>query len=252
MTETGLLFLAALLIGFLVGLTGVGGGALMTPTLILGFGVNPVTAIATDLVFATLTKLSTVPVHNKQKSIDWKSARMVWAGSIPGVVIGLFLVIFFLQQSLTALTIILAAVLVLTSFSMFISFDLDLSETSRRQLSVFGGGFIGVSVATTSVGAGALGMAIFRALMPQRAARELVGTDIAHSIPLALIGGIAYLSTGLIDFQLLAVMLLGSLPGALAGARYSSKVSTVLLRRILGVVLLAAAVGVALKAGGVI
>lgn len=242
MPETLLLISTGMAVGFLVGLTGVGGGALMTPVLILGFGISPVVAIATDLLFATTTKLATIPFHNRQGSIDWKAARRVWVGSIPGVALGVMLTLTFLQSSFAALSLVLAFVLVLTSASMFISRDFNLSRISSRVISFFGGGFIGLSVATTSVGAGALGMTIFRATIGGGVAKNLVGTDLAHSIPIALIAGGAYFSEGLVDIQLLALILLGSIPGSLVGSVQSAKLNHKLLRLVIGIILCVAAI----------
>lgn len=248
MLETLLLISTGLAVGVLVGLTGVGGGALMTPVLILGFNVSPVVAIATDLLFATITKLSTIPLHNRQGSIDWMSARMVWAGSIPGAVIGVLLILTFLESSFNALSIVLAFVLLLTSISMFISGDFRMQANTARAVSAFGGGFIGLSVATTSVGAGALGMAIFRALLGGKEAKNLVGTDIVHAIPIALIAGAAYFSAGLVDSKLLLFLISGSIPGALIGSKLSSKMSSKYLRPTLATVLALAALGILSKA----
>lgn len=247
MLETLPLISTGLAVGFLVGLTGVEGGALMTLVLILGFSTSPVVAIATDLLFATITKLTTIPLHNRQDSIDWKSARMVWAGSIPGVVLGVVLVVFFLQGSLDALSLVLGFVLFLTGVSMLIPIDFNLSKKTVRPAALLGGSFIGLSVATTSVGAGALGMAIFRSLIGTRTSKTLVGTDIVHAIPVTLVAGAVYFSTGLVDIGLLMLLLLGSIPGALAGAKISNGIDTVLLRKILALVLLSAAVGLFLK-----
>ena len=247
MLETLLLISTGLAVGFLVGLTGVGGAAVMTPVLILGFNISPVVAIATDLLFATITKLTTIPLHNRQGSIDWKSARMVWLGSIPGAVIGIVLILTFLQSSLSSLSFVLAFVLLLTSASMFISFDFRMQANTARAVSAIGGGFIGLSVATTSVGAGALGMAIFRALLGGKEAKNLVGTDIVHAIPIALIAGAAYFSAGLVDLQLLNLLILGSVPGAFIGSKLTAKIESASLKRYLSLVLALAALGIVLN-----
>ena len=247
MLETLLLISTGLAVGFLVGLTGVGGAAVMTPVLILGFNISPVVAIATDLLFATITKLTTIPLHNRQGSIDWKSARMVWLGSIPGAVIGVVLILTFLQSSLSSLSFVLAFVLLLTSASMFISFDFRMQANTARAVSAFAGGFIGLSVATTSVGAGALGMAIFRALLGGKEAKNLVGTDIVHAIPIALIAGAAYFSAGLVDLQLLNLLILGSVPGAFIGSKLTAKMESASLKRYLSLVLALAALGIVIN-----
>lgn len=247
MLEALLLISTGLAIGFLVGLTGVGGGAIMTPALILGFNISPVVAIATDLLFATITKLSTVPLHNNQRSIDWRAARMVWAGSIPGVIVGVILILTFLQASYTVLSLILAFVLLLTSVSMLTTHDFKISSDLAPKVSIFGGGFIGLSVATTSIGAGALGMAIFRTLLGSKTTKNLVGTDIVHAIPVALIAGASYFSAGLVDLQLLLLLISGSIPGALIGSRLTSQLKADFLRTIVGVLLITAAVGLVAK-----
>ena len=250
MHEIVLLVLSGLLVGFLVGLTGVGGGALMTPILILGFNTHPVIAIATDLLFAAITKLATIPLHSKRGSVDWGSARMMWAGSIPGAVIGTLLVITVLQTSLDFLGFILAFVLSVASASMFMFRDFELRTKRAPVTSALGGGFIGLSVATTSVGAGALGMAVLRATMGGVHVRKLVGTDIVHSIPLVVVSATAYASLGFVETGLLLTLLAGSIPGALFGAISTGRINSTALRVILGIMLAISACGIFLKALG--
>ena len=234
------LIAVAALVGYLVGLTGVGGGALMTPILILGFGVSPIVAIATDLVFATITKIFATLVHSSKKEVDWKTARTLWTGSIPGVIIGLGFVVSIGTQIETTITWLLAAILILTAFSMFFSKTISLPGKPVTQARL-GGGFIGFAVSTTSVGAGALGMALLRVLLGNRNPHRLVGTDLVHAIPLALLGGAGYGIAGLIDSNLLGLMLLGAVPGSIAGSFSSLKLNSGVLRTVLAAALLAAA-----------
>jgi uncharacterized membrane protein YfcA len=172
---------------------------------------------------------------------------MVWLGSIPGAVIGVVLILTFLQSSLSSLSFVLAFVLLLTSASMFISFDFRMQANTARAVSAFAGGFIGLSVATTSVGAGALGMAIFRALLGGKEAKNLVGTDIVHAIPIALIAGAAYFSAGLVDLQLLNLLILGSVPGAFIGSKLTANMESASLKRYLSLVLALAALGIVIN-----
>ena len=237
------------LVGYLVGLTGVGGGALMTPILILGFGVGPLVAIATDLLFATITKVFATSVHSSKKSVDWKTARTLWTGSIPGVIFGLGFVVLIGTQIETAITLLLAAILFFTAFSMFFSKTISLPGKPVTQARL-GGGFIGFAVSTTSVGAGALGMALLRTVLGDRDPHRLVGTDLVHAIPVALLGGAGYAIAGLLDANLLGLMLLGAIPGSIAGSFSSLKLKRDMLRPVLATALLVAAILVFLNSIG--
>jgi|AntAceMinimDraft_12_1070368.scaffolds.fasta_scaffold26191_2 hypothetical protein len=243
------LIVSAFFVGALVGLSGVGAGAVMTPLLILFFSVPPVVAIATDLIFATLTKLVSAAIHSRRDSVDWIAARSIWKGSIPGVLIGILVVIYFGTQFDFLLTFFLSVVLIFTSISML--GGVKLGGASAAKSSFFGGAFIGFSVATTSVGAGALGMVLLRRQIGDENPRKLVGTDIIHAIPIALIAGLSYAASGLVNFPLLGVMLMGSIPGALAGSLFSNKLSPEHLRRVLAAVLMVAAISVLMKSFGV-
>lgn len=244
------LVFAALLVGMLVGLTGVGGGAVMTPVLILLFGIPPVVAIATDLVFATVSKLAAALVHAGKGSVDWAVAKKIWRGSIPGVVIGVLVLVYLSQTVLVAVNFLLVGLLIFTAVSMLVS--IGVSKHSGNRLSVFGGAFMGFSVATTSVGAGAMGMALLRSMIGDKDPKRLIGTDIVLAIPTALIAGISYFFAGFLDVNLLLVMLFGSLPGVVIGSLLTGKINPIVLRKVLAVVLLIAAVGVLSNTLGVI
>lgn len=244
------LVLAAFAVGVLVGLSGVGGGAVMTPVLILFFGIAPVVAIATDLVFATVTKLVSSVVHIRGGNVDFKVARKLWQGSIPGVVIGILLLVYLASSFVVVLNFLLAGLLLVTAISMLLS--IGTIAPSNHRLPVIGGGVIGFSVATTSVGAGALGMALLRTVMGDSNPKKLIGTDVVHAIPVALIAGVSYFAAGFLDLSLLGVLLLGSIPGVVIGSLLVSRVNAGYLRKLLAVVLLVAAIGVILKAVGVL
>lgn len=252
-----LIALVAFSVGLLVGVTGVGAGALMTPILVGFFGVSLPVAIATDLIFATLTKLVAVPFHHRNGSVNWGLTKKLWWGSIPGTVVGVGIVVFVVSKEQTSwLLWPLVAIVAVTAVT------LGRRALNPDQIPVAGnksglspavaplGGFgIGSAVALTSVGAGALGMALLVRLAPPGVKpSELVGTDIAHAIPIALIAGIAYSASGLVSISLLATLLLGSLPGVVAGSLLAGRVSPRFLNGGLSLVLALAAVLVVARA----
>jgi len=240
----------AVLVGVMVGLTGVGAGALMTPILIGGFGISVAVAIATDLLFATITKITGVVIHGRAGQVDWKVSRSLWMGSIPGVVLGsallVGLVVTGAGQWLTWLIVLVVGV---TSFTLLRRALVSPSRQTHphtpapRWLAPVGGAGIGLGVSLTSVGAGVLGMALLVRLSPRDTApQRLVATDLLHAIPIALIAGVSYAYSGLVDWTLLVTLLLGSLPGVIAGSILSKFVPSRVLNLTLGVVLLALAV----------
>lgn len=241
------LIIVAVVVGLLVGLTGVGGGAIMTPVLIVFFSIQPVVAIATDLVFATLTKLVSTLVHSGQGSVNWMAAREIWRGSIPGAITGILVVLTVGSMFDAVLTTLLVLVLVYTSYSMFRSKGASGRLFDSKSSTSAGGAFIGFAVATTSVGAGALGMALLRAKLGDRNPKQLVGTDIVHAIPVALVAGSTYAFAGFMDIELLLVLLAGSIPGVLVGSLLVGRIDASWLRKFLGAVLLVAAAGILLK-----
>ena len=257
-----MLFSTAFGVGVLVGVTGVGAGALMTPLLVGVFGVPISIAVATDLIFATITKALGVGFHNRIGHINWAVARQLWSGSIPGVLVGIFILILAVDSSFTQfltwplIVLVVVTALVLAkraikgnSTAIVISKAAKLPSIRNQSLTGIGGGFgVGVAVALTSVGAGALGMALLVKLSPPNTKpQHLVGTDLVHAIPIALIAGIAYGSAGLVSWSLLASLLVGSLPGVAIGSLLSGKVPSRPMNALLAVVLLAAAILVALR-----
>ena len=242
--------ITAFLVGALVGITGVGGGAVMTPILILFFGIPPVVAIATDLVFATITKLVASVIHSKAGSIDWSVAKRIWMGSIPGTLIGIALLVYLANEFVFVVNVLLALLLLITAVSMLVS--IGVSKTTNNRLPVIGGGFIGFAVATTSVGAGAMGMALLRSLIGDKDPKKLVGTDIVHAIPIALLAGVSYFFAGFFDFGLLISLMVGSLPGVVIGSLLVSKINAAALRKVLAIVLLVAAAGIGFNSFGLI
>jgi uncharacterized membrane protein YfcA len=247
--------------GLVVGLTGVGGGALMTPILLLVFGVSPATAVATDLWFAAITKLVAVPVHHRGGHVDWQVVRRLWAGSLP-VALGVVVLVSLgaAVARVDGLTKAIGVVIMITAVGLLLGPWLnalargrriaDPERFKRRQpaLTVAGGACLGLLVALTSVGAGALGTVLLLALYPLRMTpHRLVATDLAHAIPLAVVAGSGYLIMGLVDGFMLASMLVGSIPAVLAGSLLARRISPVWLRAALALVL----AGSALKTLGI-
>lgn len=224
--------LAGALTGLLVGLTGVGGGAVMTPLLLLFFNVPPVTAIATDLWFAAITKVFGAAVHQGGGNVDWRVARRLWIGSLPLALVVVLLVSAGVKvHKLDWLTHLVGALVLLTGGGLLLAPRLltmvakrarmARPAAARRQaaLTIAAGAGLGICVALTSVGAGALGSVLLLCLYPgQMPPHRLVATDIVHAIPLAVIAGCGYLWAGLVDGHMLLSLLAGSVPAVLAGS----------------------------------
>jgi uncharacterized protein len=244
--------LSALVVGVLVGLTGVGAGAVMTPVLVGFFGVSLPVAIATDLLFATFTKIVGSVSHHQRGSIQWSVAKKMWWGSIPGTLLGVTILLVLVGGArIDWLVWPLALIVLLTAITLArraLAPDGNGGGHGKphpappaRWIPVAGGFGIGTAVSLTSVGAGALGMALLVRLAPAGTPpRELVGTDLVHGIPIALIAGGAYGLTGLVSWPLLGMMLMGSVPGVLIGSLLSGRAPARFLNATLAVMLSAA------------
>jgi len=247
-------------VGALVGLTGVGGGALMTPLLIFGFGISPAVAVGTDLMFAAITKANGVWTHARQGSVEWPVVRRLLLGSLPAALLTLFalrqadLQNGFAQDVMTTTLgialIVSAAALIfrrrLAQGSAAVNQAEGAAGRKTRIATVFTGAVLGVLVTLTSVGAGALGAAVLFWLYPRLKATRVVGTDLAHAVPLATVAGIGHWQLGTVDWVLLGSLLIGSLPGIYVGSRLSARVPEVWLRSVLASLLLV--IGVRLMA----
>ena len=243
--------IASLIVGLLVGLTGVGAGAAMTPLLVSFFGVPLPTAIATDLLFATITKAVGAVAHGKSGSVNWQLTKRLWTGSIPAVLLGSILLVGFVTAGYTQwLTLLLVAFVAFTSLSL-LQRAVRPNQTARlihkrkapRWLAPIGGAGVGLGVSLTSVGAGVLGMALLVRLSPDNTPpQRLVATDLLHAIPIALIAGTSYAISGLVDFELLLWLLSGSIPGVILGALSSKWIPSRALNLTLGLVLATMAV----------
>lgn len=246
--------LAGALTGLVVGLTGVGGGALMTPILLLFFGVAPVTAIATDLWFAAITKTVAARVHSGAGQVDWQVVRRLWLGSLPMALVVVVLVrlgakvarVDWLTQAIGVVVLITAAGLLFTPKLLALARNRRLDDPEKFKaaqpvLTVVAGATLGVCVALTSVGAGALGSVMLLYLYPLRMTpHRLVATDIVHAIPLAVVAGMGYLFAGMVNWQILISLLVGSIPAVIAGSLLARKFTGRWIQIALAVVLLIA------------
>jgi hypothetical protein len=233
---------SGLAVGFVVGLTGVGGGALMTPLLTLGFGVSAAVAVGTDLLYAAVTKAGGAWVHGRQGSVDWRIAGWLALGSVPAAAATVLLLaqLALPPQRLSSLIgTALGAVLVATAAAMLLKEQLWLWAQARRPppasgnptaATVVTGVVVGALVTLTSVGAGALVASALLFLYPRMAPTRLVGTDIAHAVPLAAVAGLGHGGLGTVDLALLGSLLLGSLPGIALGSLAAHRVPHRLLR----------------------
>ncbi len=230
--------LSGFAVGAIVGLTGVGGGALMTPLLVLLFGVPPATAVGTDLLYATLTKAGGTAVHARHHTVDWRVSGRLAAGSLPAAALTLASVWYFdvdrglfshlISGALGVALLLTAAALVFKARVQRFALDhlSDAWHMRRAKLITMAvGALLGVLVSLSSVGAGALGATALLFLYPTLPTVRIVGTDLAHAVPLTLIAGLGHWLLGNIDWSLLAYLLLGSLPGIWLGSHFAVKVS---------------------------
>jgi uncharacterized protein len=237
--------LAGLAVGILVGLTGVGGGSLMTPLLVLAFGFHPATAVGTDLLYASATKTVGSAVHGIGGTIDWRVVRRLASGSIPATILTMLALGYAgdrFESTEHVITVCLGVMLILTAITMVFRRQIlvyfagafeELPERRVARVTVVLGAALGVLVSLSSVGAGAIGMTVLLILYPKMPVNRLVGSDIAHAVPLTLVAGAGHWFIGSVDFQLLFSLLLGSVPGIIIGSLISTRVSDRVLRPIL-------------------
>lgn len=244
---------AGFLVGAVVGVTGVGGGALMTPILVLVFGYSPQMAVGTDLIFAATTKTAGWAVHGYRGNVDWQVFRRLAYGSLPAALLTVTFLYFYkspIGKDSLIVTMVGIAILV-TSVGMILkpwiyrmgqNFRIgDPTVFIRWQPAgtVLAGAILGVLVSLTSIGAGALGATMLIYLYPLRMKpATLVGTDIAHAIPLAIVAGAGHLAIGNVDFIILRNLLIGSIPGIILGSYLGSKAPDHYVRYALAIILL--------------
>ena len=241
--------IAGFVVGLLVGLTGVGGGSLMTPILVLFFHIKPAFAVGTDLLYAAITKRVGIFAHGKLGNIDWKIVRLLAYGSVPASIVTTL----YLRQmdiasdsAVSTIKFWLGVALLVTSLSVI--FRSQLAKFSKREhlinakftpyLTVFLGLILGFLVTLTSVGAGALGVTALLIIYPNRLITTIIGSDIAHAVPLTLVAGLGHASLGTVDYGLLGTLLIGSIPGIWIGSHLSSRVAEHWVRIALAAILI--------------
>jgi uncharacterized protein len=237
--------LSGLVVGMLVGFTGVGGGSLMTPLLVLGFGVPPATAVGTDLLYAGITNISGSAVHAFHRAVVWRITRRLAYGSVPAAALSLLLLAHLgsaskagggvITTTLGFALMITAAALLSRKWLLAHLTQLTSGATERTIciLTIALGAVIGVLVTISSVGAGAIGATVLLTLYPRLPIVRIVGSDIAHAVPLTLIAGMGHLSMGSVDGLLLVSLLAGSIPGIMIGGHFASRVPDKVLRPIM-------------------
>ncbi|HEX4079237.1 MAG TPA: sulfite exporter TauE/SafE family protein [Rhizomicrobium sp.] len=244
-TINALYSLSGFAVGLLVGLTGVGGGSLMTPLLVLLFGIHPTTAVGTDLLYAAATKTVGTAVHGASGTVDWRIVGRLAAGSVPTTVLTLLVLARAGAQSGAAnhvITFVLGIALIATAIAILFRrvilnyFSRRGGEADPRRTAVFTvvlGAILGVLVSLSSVGAGAIGVTVLLVLYPALPASKLVGSDIAHAVPLTLIAGVGHWMIGSVNFSLVFSLLTGSIPGIIVGSLISTRMPDKFLRPIL-------------------
>lgn len=235
-------------VGFIVGITGVGGGSLMTPALVLLFGIHPATAVGTDLLYAATTKSFGSLVHGMRRNVDWRVVGLLGLGSVPAALVMLLCLSQlgahseFMTRMITSA---LGIALLITAASlvfrrMLMAMRRSGEERSARRnaaLTVLTGAIIGVLVSISSVGAGAIGVSALLLLYPSYATSRIVGTDIAHAVPLTLVAGMGHWLTGSVNLPMLASLTSGSVPAIIVGSYLAPRLPEVGLRYILALVL---------------
>ena len=242
--------LSGFAVGFLVGMTGVGGGSLMTPLLILLFKIHPVTAVGTDLIYASVTKTGGSLVHGLNRTIDWRVVRRLAAGSIPASLLTM-LVLWLLKVDpasySTLVTKVLGVSLIFTALALVFRRRLlatysrrvgVLTQAQTRLYTVIVGLVLGVLVTISSVGAGALGVTALLLLYPELPIVKIAGSDIAHAVPLTLVAGLGHLAAGSMDLTVLVSLLCGSLPGIVLSSQFAPRMPDVVLRYVLATTLI--------------
>jgi len=245
--------LSGFAVGLLVGMTGVGGGSLMTPFLILLFGIHPATAVGTDLLYAAATKTCGSLVHGLAGSIEWSAVRRLATGSVPGAAVTLVVLSFMDLDSEAArslISLVLCGALLLTAGVLI--FRGPIVQFSRQRFPALGlrntaaatvivGAVLGILVAISSVGAGAIGVMALIILYPQLPMARIVASDIVHAVPLTLIAGFGHWMIGSVDWHILGSLLAGSLPGIILGSYVAIRVPETVLRVLLAVTLIVVA-----------
>jgi uncharacterized protein len=240
---------SGLFVGLVVGVTGVGGGSLMTPILVLLFGVHPATAVGTDLLYAAATKSVGTAVHGFNRTVIWRVTGLLALGSAPTAFVMIFLLNHygpFGPGAAALITTILGYALLLTAAAMLLRRRIQayaasrvgrIDPMTRNLLTILTGIVLGVFVSLSSVGAGALGVTALILLYPEVPTAQIVGSDIAHAVPLALVAGFGHWLIGSVNFGTLGLLLIGSIPGIVVGSFLAPRLPDHWLRPLLAIVL---------------
>ena len=256
--------LAGVLVGFCVGVTGVGGGSLMTPILISLFRIEPHIAIGTDLLYAAISKFCGSFVHAKKMNIVWPIVIWLAVGSIPASFATHWVLDNYLSQSThykAVLTIVLGFMLTITGLSILFRSQIEnlfnkyrkqelpdmtqdlekvkLQAKEKRVAIIIMGIILGIFVTLSSVGAGAFGIMALVVMFPNLPMIRIIGSDVVHAVLLTLVAGLGHMSSGNVDFMLLMWLLVGSIPAIIVGTLLSSRMPEKLIRKILGITLFA-------------
>lgn len=245
--------LAGLVVGTAVGATGVGGGSLMTPILILFYGISPSLAVGTDLIYASISKSFGTFLHNRNQSVDWKIVGWQALGSVPAALLTLLLISrYFDVKTLDHLIKIVLSIAIITTALFTLVQDrvmvfarqrgrirsVPREPKFQRTLTVLAGILIGSIVTISSVGAGAIGMMLLLLLYPKHEPVKIVGSDLAHAVLITAIAGVGHARLGSVDYSLLFYLLVGALPGIYLGSRIGFKLEPQVLKRAIAMLLI--------------
>ncbi len=246
-------------VGVLVGATGVGGGSLMTPILIFGLSIEPIVAVATDLIFAVITKSGGVISYFKYRVINWRVVIFLLIGSLSSALVTLWILQSINNESAAYndfMVLALGIALLISSIGLLIKAnilyiplnkkifpknvfaDIFSKAQYKNTLLIVVGAVIGCMVTISSVGAGVIVALVLFFIFPKMKTVEVVATDIAHAVPLTLVAGVGYIMMGLVDWLLLASLLIGSLPGIYLGSHLGVKVPDNLMKILMAIIFL--------------
>ncbi len=242
--------IAGLLVGTAVGATGVGGGSLMTPVLILFYGISPALAVGTDLLYAAISKTFGVVLYRQKKAVDWPIVGWQALGSVPASLMTLYV----LEQVGPSpaldhvIKLVLSIAIIVTAAFTLVQETLlrrlrpraakSLPPLPLKILTILAGVLIGTVVTISSVGAGVIGMMLLILLYPTREPIKLVGSDLAHAVLITAIAGAGHARLGTVDYSMLGFLLLGALPGIWVGSRIGFRLDPAMLKRIIAILLL--------------
>ncbi len=244
-----LFVLSGFFVGLLVGQTGVGGGSLMTPILVLLFGVHPAAAVGTDLLYASITKTVGTAVHGANRTVEWPIVARLAGGSVPATTLTLLVISHFDLSSRAAshvISCLLGVMLLFTAVALLFRHRLvamgskrgrEYSPRATVALTVVTGAVLGVLVTISSVGAGAIGVTVLLLLYPKLPMARIVGSDIAHAVPLTLVAGVGHWFLGSVNLPMLSSLLFGSIPGIILGSMLAVRVPEWVLRPLLAATL---------------